>query len=77
MAKDPPPGQGGNSPPQPRFLDFAVLGTACALAVIVAGGLGYLADGWAGTSPWLTLAGLAFGVTSAVLLAVHRLRPYL
>lgn len=91
MAENPtaqgPPGEPGtsggkgpkeNEPPrEPRFLDLLALGTACALSIIVAGGLGYFLDNWLGTTPWLTFAGLAFGITSAVMLAVVRLREYL
>lgn len=63
--------------PTPNWLTLAALGTACALCIIVAGGLGYLVDSWLGTTPWLTFAGLLFGIVSAILLAVARLRPYL
>lgn len=70
-------GRPGSPPPGPNFLDFLVLGTACALCIIVAGGLGYLLDSWLHTAPWLTFGGLAFGIVSAVLLAIARLRPYL
>lgn len=69
----PPP----SPPPSPNWLTLAALGTACALCIIVAGGFGYLLDSWLGTTPWLTFAGLLFGIVSAVLLAVARLRPYL
>ena len=31
-------------------------------AIIVLGGLGYFADRWLGTSPWLLLAGLLLGI---------------
>lgn len=31
-------------------------------AIILLGGLGYLADGWLGTEPWLLLGGLLLGV---------------
>ena len=30
--------------------------------IIVLGGLGYLADGWLGTEPWLLLGGLLLGI---------------
>jgi Putative F0F1-ATPase subunit Ca2+/Mg2+ transporter len=61
----------------PRLFDLLVVGTACALCIIVAGGIGYLLDSWLHTLPWLTFAGLAFGIVSAVMLAVVRLRPFL
>ena len=31
-------------------------------AILVCGGLGYLADQWRGTSPWLTVSGLILGI---------------
>jgi len=31
-------------------------------AIILLGGLGYLADGWWGTEPWLLLTGLLLGL---------------
>jgi len=31
-------------------------------AIIVLGGLGYLADRWLGTEPWLLLGGLLLGI---------------
>ena len=31
-------------------------------AIVVLGGLGYFADHWLGTSPWLLLVGLLLGV---------------
>jgi F0F1-type ATP synthase assembly protein I len=31
-------------------------------AIIVLGGLGYFADTWFGTSPWLLLTGLLLGI---------------
>jgi F0F1-type ATP synthase assembly protein I len=67
----------GRSTPEPRIVDLFALGMACAVAVILAGGIGYLLDNWLGTLPILTFVGLAFGVTSAVLLAVARVRKYL
>lgn len=63
-------------PEQPQLVDLFALGTACAICIVAAGAGGYLLDGALHTSPWLTFAGLAFGVASAVLLAVARLRRY-
>jgi F0F1-type ATP synthase assembly protein I len=31
-------------------------------AILLLGGLGYLVDGWRGTSPWFLLTGLILGV---------------
>jgi F0F1-type ATP synthase assembly protein I len=52
------------------------VGTACAISVVAAGGLGFLLDSWLNTTPWFTFAGLAFGITSAVLLAYANFRKY-
>jgi F0F1-type ATP synthase assembly protein I len=30
--------------------------------IILLGGLGYVADGWLGTAPWLLITGLALGI---------------
>jgi F0F1-type ATP synthase assembly protein I len=56
--------------------DVFWIGTACAISVVAGIGLGYLLDQWLGTTPWLTFAGLAFGITSAVLLTVRQLRRF-
>ncbi len=83
MPGDPPEtGSPEEGPPHspasgPRLFDLLVVGTACALCIIVAGGIGYLLDSWLHTLPWLTFAGLAFGIVSAVMLAVARLRPFM
>jgi len=63
-------------PPSPSMGDLFWVGTACAISVIAGLGLGYLADQWANTTPWLTFAGLAFGIASAVLLAVRQFRRF-
>jgi F0F1-type ATP synthase assembly protein I len=41
--------------------------TEAVLAILVAAGIGYWADGRLGTSPWLLLAGLVVGFGSFVL----------
>jgi hypothetical protein len=70
-------GPGDGSPkPEPTLGDFFWVGTACAISIIAGGGIGYALDDAAGTFPWLTVAGLAFGVVSAVLLAVNQFRKY-
>jgi F0F1-type ATP synthase assembly protein I len=56
--------------------DFFFVGTACALSVVAAGGLGYVLDSRLGTTPWITFAGLAFGITCAVLLAYNNFRKF-
>jgi len=52
------------------------VGTACAISIVGAGAIGYLMDSWLGTAPWLTFAGLAFGIVSAVLLTIANLRKF-
>ena len=71
-------GPGGSSPGKrtPSLGDLFWVGTACAIAIVAGGGIGYAIDDAAGTLPWFTLAGLAFGVLSAVLLAVNEFRKY-
>jgi hypothetical protein len=87
MADEPPsPGTTGDGgpgdpdapgpKPAPTLGDLFWVGTACAISVIAGGGIGYAIDGALGTSPWFAVAGLAFGVLSAVLLAVNQLRKY-
>jgi hypothetical protein len=65
-----------HQPREPKLGDFFFIGTACALSVVGAGAAGYLLDSWLGTTPWLTFAGLAFGITSAVLLAYKNFRKF-
>ena len=87
MAEDPPsPATTGGTAPegpgpapgkrQPTLGDFFWVGTACAIAIVAGGAIGYAIDDAAGTSPWFTVAGLAFGVLSAVLLAVNQFRKF-
>ena len=61
----------------PGAIEFLTLGIAWAVMVLAGGSIGYLIDGWLGTSPLFILVGLAFGVVSAVLLTVARVRKYL
>lgn len=71
---------GGGEPggkPAPSLGDLFWVGTACAISIVLAGGIGYWLDATFGTLPWFTIAGLAFGVLSAVLLAVNQFRKYL
>ncbi len=60
----------------PTLGDLFWVGTACAISVVAGMGIGYLVDQAAGTTPWLTFAGLAFGIVSAVLLAVRQFRRF-
>ena len=68
-----------HEPPKrtPTFGDLFWLGTAWVIAVVGAGAIGYALDNVLHTTPWLTFAGLAFGVTSAVLLTVDQVRKFL
>ncbi len=70
---------GGEGPGdrQPRLGDFFWLGTAAATSVIGAGAIGFGLDNWLGTTPWLTFAGLAFGIVAAVLMTVNQVRKFL
>jgi F0F1-type ATP synthase assembly protein I len=82
MADTPPspddgPAAEGPEKRSPGFADLFWLGTACAIAVVGGGAIGYGVDSALGTLPWFTFAGLAFGVVSAVLLAVNNLRKFL
>ncbi len=67
------------SPPKrvPKLSDLFWLGTACAISVVGGGAIGYGLDAAFSTAPWLTFAGLAFGIVSAVLLTVSQVRKYL
>ncbi|MGH9100929.1 MAG: AtpZ/AtpI family protein [Acidimicrobiales bacterium] len=69
------PGQPGEKR-APTLGDLFWVGTACAISIVGAGAIGYGIDDAAGTLPWFTIAGPAFGVLSAVLLAVNQLRKY-
>ena len=69
------PSSGDRGPPS--MGDLFWVGTACAISVVAGLGLGYLLDQAADTTPWLTFAGLAFGVACAVAIAVRQLRRFL
>jgi hypothetical protein len=70
-------GPGAEPSKTPTFGDFFWLGTACAISVLGAGAIGYGLDALFHTLPWLTFAGLAFGIISAVLMAVAQVRKFL
>ncbi len=44
--------------------ELASIGMAMVLATVIGLGAGYYADRWLGTSPWLTLTGLGFGIAA-------------
>jgi hypothetical protein len=81
MAEEPPvPGADGGRPSGsriPSLGDLFWVGTACAVAIVLGGGIGYALDDAFNTLPWITIGGLIFGVVSAVLLAVNQFRRYL
>jgi F0F1-type ATP synthase assembly protein I len=52
----------------------AALGTTIFACVILGFGAGYLADGWLGTQPWLSLLGFGLGVAAAALNLVRAIR---
>jgi F0F1-type ATP synthase assembly protein I len=68
-----------HEPPKrsPNFGDLFWLGTGCATCVVGGGAIGYALDTVLHTTPWITFGGLAFGVVSAVLLAVAQVRKFL
>jgi hypothetical protein len=76
VSEDAPQPEAPSPSPSPSLGDFFWVGTACALSVIIAGAGGYLLDSWLGTTPWLSFAGLAFGVTSAVMIGYKALHRY-
>jgi F0F1-type ATP synthase assembly protein I len=51
-------------------LPFTIVG-----AIVLAGFLGYLADRWLHTSPWLTIVGGGLGFASSLFDIMRRYRP--
>lgn len=45
--------------------ELASVGVAMVLATVIGLGVGYYLDRWLGTSPWLTMLGLAAGIAAA------------
>jgi ATP synthase protein I len=52
-------------PSQGQTAQLVNLGTLLFACVAVGLAAGYFADRWLGTSPWLLLAGLTFGIVAA------------
>jgi putative F0F1-ATPase subunit (Ca2+/Mg2+ transporter) len=75
--REPEPSSSSPAKPSPTFGDLFWVGTGCAVSVVAGGAIGYGLDAVWHTTPWLTFAGLAFGVVSAVLLAVAQVRKFL
>lgn len=44
--------------------ELASIGMAMVLATVLGLGVGYYADRWLGTSPWLTMIGLGLGIAA-------------
>ena len=44
--------------------EVASIGITMVAATVIGLGAGYYGDRWLGTSPWLTLAGLLFGIAA-------------
>jgi len=56
--------------------DVAQVGMTLVVATVIGLGLGYYADQWMGSAPWLTLVGLGFGIAAGfvnIFRAVRRL----
>ena len=57
---------GGSGKPSPgQTAQLVSLGTMLFACVAVGLGVGYLADRWLGTQPWLLLIGLGLGIAAA------------
>jgi len=54
----------GSEPAWKSVGELASIGMAMVLATVIGLGAGYYADRWLGTSPWLTLIGLGFGIAA-------------
>ena len=52
----------------------AGVGIEFVVAVLLAGGIGWWIDGRAGTTPWLTLVGLAFGFATGLYMMLRAAR---
>jgi F0F1-type ATP synthase assembly protein I len=56
---------GGDRPPRGQAAQLVNLGTMLFACVAVGLAVGYFADRWLGTQPWLLLIGLGFGIVAA------------
>lgn len=52
--------------PRARLLDLLSIGLSVPFAIAGGGLLGWLADRWLGTSPWLFLLFLCFGIAAGI-----------
>lgn len=55
----------GSGPAWKSAGELAAVGMTMVLATVIGLAAGYYADRWLGTSPWLTLIGLGFGIAAA------------
>ena len=46
---------------------LSAVGLSFVLAIVIGFGVGYLLDGWLGTSPWLSIVCFFFGLAAGVL----------
>ena len=56
---------GSEKPSSGHTAQLVSLGTMLFACVAVGLGVGYFADRWLGTQPWLLLTGLGFGIAAA------------
>ena len=69
------PGGGEPRPGRPSGSPSLInLGTTLFGCVVLGLAGGYFADRWLGTTPWLILVGLAFGIAAAVINFIRALR---
>ena len=54
----------GRDPAWKSLGELASIGMTMVLATVIGLGAGYYGDRWLGTSPWLTLIGLFFGIAA-------------
>ena len=56
----------GEEPPSPwkSLGELSTIGLTLVLATVIGLAGGYYADRWLGTSPWLTMIGLGFGIAA-------------
>ncbi|HYE93836.1 MAG TPA: AtpZ/AtpI family protein [Terriglobales bacterium] len=54
--------------------ELSSLGVAMVLATIIGLAGGYYADRWLGTSPWLLLIGLVFGIAAGFTILIRSAR---
>jgi ATP synthase protein I len=54
----------GGDPGWKSLGEVASIGITMVVATVIGLGAGYYGDRWLGTSPWLTLVGLLFGIAA-------------